>query len=85
MNSEVAWVLISSGTQVHPQIILETDYLPDCLSVSYDYASMESSVSIFSIYQSDIYAMVRYPKLHISKIKARFNWEKGSEITMNLH
>ena len=38
MNSEVAWVLVSSGTQVQPQIILILDYPPDYLSVSYDYA-----------------------------------------------
>ena len=38
MYSDVAWVLLSSGTQVQPQIILELDYLPDYLSVSYDYA-----------------------------------------------
>ena len=37
MNSEVAWVLISSGTQVQPQIILDPGYLPDYLPVSYDY------------------------------------------------
>ena len=38
MYSEVAWVLVSSGTQVQPQIILDSDYLPDYLFVSYDYA-----------------------------------------------
>ena len=38
MNSEVDWVLESSGTQVQPQIILDLDYLPDYLTVSYDYA-----------------------------------------------
>ena len=32
MTSEVAWVLVSSGTQVQPQIILDPDYL----SFSYD-------------------------------------------------
>ena len=37
MYAEVAWVLVSSGTQVQPQIILDPDYLPDYLSVSYDY------------------------------------------------
>ena len=37
MYAEVAWVLVSSGTQVQPQIILNPDYLPDYLSVSYDY------------------------------------------------
>ena len=36
-NSEVAWVLVSSGTQVQSQIIHNPDYLPDCLSVSQDY------------------------------------------------
>ena len=29
MYAEVAWVLVSSGTQVQPQIILDPDYLPD--------------------------------------------------------
>ena len=36
MSSEVAWVLVSSKTQVQPQIILDPDYLPNYLSVSYD-------------------------------------------------
>ena len=33
--SEVAWVLVLSGSQVQPQIILDPEYLPDYLSVSY--------------------------------------------------
>ena len=37
MYSEVAWVLVSSGTQFQPQIILDPDYCLDHLSVSYDY------------------------------------------------
>ena len=37
MYSEVAWVLVSSGTHIQPQIILDPDYLPDYLSVYYDY------------------------------------------------
>ena len=37
MYAEVAWVLVSLETQVQPQIILDPDYLPDYLSVSYDY------------------------------------------------
>ena len=36
MYAEVAWVLISLGTQVQPQVILDPNYLPDYLSVSYD-------------------------------------------------
>ena len=35
MYSEVAWVLVSSETQVQLQIILEPEYLPDYLSVSF--------------------------------------------------
>ena len=35
--TEVAWVLISSETQVQPQIIPDPDYLPDYLPFFYDY------------------------------------------------
>ena len=38
MYAEVAWVLVSSGTQIQSQIILDPDHLPDYISVSYDYA-----------------------------------------------
>ena len=37
MYAEVAWVLVSLGTQVQLQVILDPDYLPDYPSVSYDY------------------------------------------------
>ena len=47
MYSEVAWVLVSSGTQVQPQIILDPDYLPDYFSVSYDYAETYSLYDSF--------------------------------------
>ena len=40
MNFEVTWVLVSLGTQVHLQIIHYLDYLPDYLSVSYDYVDI---------------------------------------------
>ena len=33
MYAEVVWVIVSSGTQVQSQVILD----PDFLSVSYDY------------------------------------------------
>ena len=46
MYSEVAWVLVSSGTQVQPQIILDPDYLPDDLFVSYDYVFEEKLNSL---------------------------------------
>ena len=44
MYAEIAWVLLSSRTQVQPQVILDTDYLPDYLSVSYDYDQRLSPV-----------------------------------------
>ena len=37
MYVEVAWVLVSSRTQVQLQILLDPDYIPDYLSVSYGY------------------------------------------------
>ena len=49
MNSEVAWVLVSSGTQVQPQIIFDPDQLPDYLSISYDYDSMEICLIYFNL------------------------------------
>ena len=39
MYAEVAWVLVSSGTQIQSQIILDPDYFPDYPSVSYDYVA----------------------------------------------
>ena len=37
MYGEVAWILVSSETQVQLQVIRDPDYLPDYLSVCYDY------------------------------------------------
>ena len=39
MHAEIAWVLVSPVTQVQLEIILDPDYRPDYLSVSYDYGS----------------------------------------------
>ena len=39
MYAKVAWVLESSGTPVQSQIIVDPDYLPDYLSVSFDYGN----------------------------------------------
>ena len=41
MNSEVAWVLVSSGSQVQSPIVLDPDYIPDYLSVSYNYDQLK--------------------------------------------
>ena len=37
MYAEVGWVPVSSRTQVQPQITPDPDYLPDYLSVSFEY------------------------------------------------
>ena len=42
LYSEVAWVLVSTGIQVQPKIILDPDYLPNYFSVSYDYEEIHS-------------------------------------------
>ena len=47
MYAEVAWILVSSGTQVQPQIIHDPDYLPDYLSISYDYDNIEDIIVTF--------------------------------------
>ena len=41
MYSDIAWVLVSSRTQVQLQIIIKPHYLPDHLSVSIDYGLTE--------------------------------------------
>ena len=41
MHSEVAWILVSSGTQVQPQIVIDPGHFADYLSVSYDYGTWE--------------------------------------------
>ena len=41
MHAEVARLLVSSGAQVQPQVILDQDYFPDYLSVSHDYRKNE--------------------------------------------
>ena len=37
MHFEIAWVLLSSGTQIQLQVILHSDNFPDYLSSSYEY------------------------------------------------
>ena len=43
MYFEVVCEQVSLGTKVQPQIILKPDYLPDYLSVSYDYGLIKGS------------------------------------------
>ena len=37
MYAEAVWVLVSTGTQVQLQRIIDPEYLPDCPPVSYEY------------------------------------------------
>ena len=50
MHSEASWVLVSSGTQVQLEIILEPDFLPDYRSVSYDYDPAKLHINKFYVY-----------------------------------
>ena len=51
MYAEVAWVLVSSGTQVQPQVILNPGYLPDYISVSYGYETISKPLQTTTIHQ----------------------------------
>ena len=76
MYSEVVWVLVSSGTQVHPQTILEPDYLSDYLPVFYDYAKKLASfiipklknVTASEIFSSEIHDCLNYSPLHTKRL-----------------
>ena len=48
MYAEVAWVLVSSWTQVQPQIILDPDYLLDYLSIPYDYDIIQATTNVLT-------------------------------------
>ena len=47
MYTEVGWVLVSSGTQVQPQVILDPDHLPGYLSISYDDANSKLKIKVY--------------------------------------
>ena len=53
MYAEVAWVLVSSGTQVKPQVILDPDYFPDYLSISYDYGFFDESLDMEVVIEAE--------------------------------
>ena len=54
MYAEVDWVLVSPGTQVQLQIILDPNYLSDYLSVSCDYVLNSLSMSFIYFNESRI-------------------------------
>ena len=91
MYAEVAWVLASSGTQVQLLIMLDPDYFPDHLSVSYDYDTPLTAEKIFGQFyeaKEEIlfelhYNMVNsYTCVNVVKI---YKWKaKDSEISADL-
>ena len=74
MYAEVAWVLVSSGTQVQPQIILDPDYLPDYLFVSDDYEitmiTRQNDPIFFICSSSSIRCYISF--LHFKTFKIQF-------------
>ena len=72
MNSEVVWVLVSSESQVQPQKILEPDYLPEYLSVSYDYDFYNHVKKICRKASQENYALSRISNYVDSKQKKLF-------------
>ena len=62
MHSEVAWVQVFSGTQVQPQIILEPDYLPDYISVSYDYGFKNRLLELLTSCKLNIFSSITESK-----------------------
>ena len=70
MYAEVACVLVSSGTQVQLQVILNPHYLPDYLSVSCDYAQTKHFKKMFLSFNfiiSKICVVVRLAE-HVTRI-----------------
>ena len=79
INSEVAWVLVSLKTQVQPQIILDSDCVPDYLSVYDDYASSSCTDLIFTsllnlLIDSGVHLFL-HPNCHHQIVYAKFNLE----------
>ena len=76
MYVEVAWVLVSLGTQVRPKIILDPDCLPDCLFDSDDYEITMITWSLlhFKIFKIQFCGVpflhyILFCKIHISMQK----------------
>ena len=47
MYVEASWALVSLETHVQPQVIVDPDYLPDYLSVSYGYGYVYVVLSLW--------------------------------------
>ena len=66
MYAEVAWVLVSSRTQVQPQVTFDPDYLPDYLSFL-----MTVQVSMAAAANSDFSLLIKQAFLG-SGLRLRF-------------
>ena len=70
MHVEVAWILVSSGIQVQPQIILDLDYLPDYLFVSFDYGDFNSCMDDAPMIGfCETYKLRKLPSRHRTQIE----------------
>ena len=79
MYSEATWVLVSFGTRVQPQMVLDPVYLPDYLSVSYGYHKVENSrVNIF--YKKNVFCKFTWENEVFPKLKL---YEESPKIMFN--
>ena len=66
MYAEVAWVPVSSWTQVQSQVIVNPDYLPDYFFVSYDYVKTQTfAVALVTLIPNAL----MFPKRALVEIK----------------
>ena len=77
MYAQVAWVLVSSGTQVQPQVIIDPDYLPDYLSVLMTMLEYRKSIQqALDIFQSNVeirlFGQTLYPHWNLQQVATRY-------------
>ena len=70
MYAKIAWVLVSSVTQVQSQVILDIDYLPDYISVSYDYVNTKCHSLVQFAFKSSYFLINKFFnfKIHLFSI-----------------
>ena len=81
MYAEVAWILVSSGTQVQPQVILDPDYFPDYLFVSYYYGNSKIVQKSLFIFCLQIASFLDFQNMHWYTIFNFLNYELGDLAT----
>ena len=68
MYAEVAWALVFSGTQVQLQTILDPDYLPDYLSIFYDYDFTDVKTEKQSLLKRIIFVMCSDERILVNNL-----------------